>query len=249
MKATKNELIRITNLKKSYITEAGEIPVLRGLTMSVERGEVISMMGSSGVGKSTFLHCIGTLDRPTSGEVLYEGRDIFKLNNRGLASFRNKTIGFVFQFHHLLSEFSALENTMMPALISGLTRVVGHDGQKGAGRTGNKDDVRDRAAALLKELGLGHRLKHTPGELSGGEQQRVAMARALIMEPLVVLADEPTGNLDTKTGEALIDLIHEINARKSTTFVIVTHNMLFAHKGHKIYYMVDGTIADTEIRR
>ncbi|MBV6341112.1 ABC transporter ATP-binding protein [Candidatus Magnetobacterium casense] len=233
MKAKTNELIRITNLRKSYVTEAGEIPVLRGLTMSVERGEVISIMGSSGVGKSTFLHCLGTLDRPTSGEVLYEDMDVFKLNNSALASFRNKTIGFVFQFHHLLSEFSALKNVMMPGLIAGLDR----------------DEVKDRATVLLKELGLGHRLRHTPGELSGGEQQRVAMARALITEPLVVLADEPTGNLDTKTGEALIDLIHEINTKKSTTFVIVTHNMLFAHKSNKIYYMVDGTIADTEIRR
>ncbi|MBF0344023.1 MAG: ABC transporter ATP-binding protein [Nitrospirae bacterium] len=233
MQETVNELIRTIDLQKSYVTKAGEIPVLMGLNVTIERGEVISIMGSSGVGKSTFLHCLGALDRPTSGTVLYEGVDIFKLNKRELAAFRNKTIGFVFQFHHLLAEFSALENVMMPGLIGGLGR----------------DEVMDRAVDLLKELGLEKRLKHTPGELSGGEQQRVAVARALIMDPLVVLADEPTGNLDMRTGEALIDLIHEINAKKSTTFVIVTHNTLLAHKGNKIYYMIDGAMAGREIRR
>ncbi|MBF0565300.1 MAG: ABC transporter ATP-binding protein [Nitrospirae bacterium] len=219
-------IIDVKNLRKSFNTKAGGLEVLRGINVAVKSGEVVSIMGASGVGKSTFLHCLGTLDRPTSGEVSIGGKLVFELDDNKLASFRNRSIGFVFQFHHLLPEFTALENTMMPGLIAGVPLA----------------DLQDKARNLLTELGLQGRLTHRPGELSGGEQQRVAVARSLILEPVVVLADEPTGNLDTKTGAHLMDLIMDINAKKGTTFIIVTHNEAFAKKGHKIYYMVDGTL-------
>ncbi|MBF0518030.1 MAG: ABC transporter ATP-binding protein, partial [Nitrospirae bacterium] len=189
-------------------------------------GKTVSIMGASGAGKSTLLHVTGTLERPTSGEVTYNDKSVFELDDKALAAFRNKTIGFVFQFHNLLPEFTALENTIMPGLISGIDR-------KG---------LLERGRAILSELGLKDRLLHRPGELSGGEQQRVAVARALVLEPLVVLADEPTGNLDTKTGEMLIDLLLDINRKKGTTFIIVTHNEQFAKKTDVIYVMVDGTL-------
>ncbi|MEO5360168.1 MAG: ABC transporter ATP-binding protein [Nitrospirota bacterium] len=219
-------MIAITNLRKSFPTEAGPLAVLNGVDMTIEKGKIISIMGASGAGKSTLLHVTGTLDRPTEGEVSYTGKNVFELDDKALAAFRNKTIGFVFQFHNLLPEFTALENTIMPGLIAGL----------------NTDELRERGRTILGELGLKDRLLHRPGELSGGEQQRVAVARALILDPLVVLADEPTGNLDTKTGEMLIDLLLDINHRKGTTFVIVTHNEAFAKKTDITYVMTDGTL-------
>ncbi|KWT79607.1 ABC transporter ATP-binding protein [Candidatus Magnetominusculus xianensis] len=219
-------MIAITNLRKSFPTEAGPLAVLNGVDMTIEKGKIISIMGASGAGKSTLLHVTGTLDRPTEGEVSYTGKNVFELDDKALAAFRNKTIGFVFQFHNLLPEFTALENTIMPGLIAGL----------------NTDELRERGRTILGELGLKDRLLHRPGELSGGEQQRVAVARALILDPLVVLADEPTGNLDTKTGEMLIDLLLDINHRKGTTFVIVTHNEAFAKKTDITYVMADGTL-------
>ncbi|MCG6551741.1 MAG: ABC transporter ATP-binding protein [Candidatus Magnetominusculus sp. LBB02] len=219
-------MIEITNLTKSFPTEAGTLTVLNNVNMSIEKGKIISIMGASGAGKSTLLHVTGTLERPTSGEVSYNGSNVFQLDDSGLAAFRNKTIGFVFQFHNLLPEFTAIENATMPGLIAGMDR----------------DALRRRGEAILSELGLKDRLLHRPGELSGGEQQRVAVARALILDPLVVLADEPTGNLDTKTGEMLIDLLLDINRRKGTTFIIVTHNEAFAKKTDIIYMMVDGTL-------
>lgn len=222
-------MIQTINLKKSFITPAGEIEVLRGIDLSIAPGEMVAVVGASGVGKSTFLHIMGTLDRPTSGKVLYEGADIFSLGEAALTAFRNSTVGFVFQFHHLLPEFSALENVMMPILISGR---MSHDGAGGI------------AAGLLDELGLKARKNHRPGELSGGEQQRVAVARALALSPKVVLADEPTGNLDTKTGEELFKLLMRLNAERGITFVIVTHNESLSNRCHKVLKMVDGKIKD-----
>lgn len=218
--------IKINNLNKSFLTPGRELHVLKGITLDLYRGEMAAIMGPSGVGKSTLLHILGTIDRPTSGNIFYDGKDIFTLKNDALSDFRNKTIGFVFQFHHLLPELNAVENTMMPALISGI----------------NQREAYKRAEAILGELGLSNRLLHKPGELSGGEQQRVAVARALMLEPAVVLADEPTGNLDTQTGEELFRLLMELNDKKGITFIIVTHNEHLASKCKRIIRMLDGRI-------
>lgn len=182
-------------------------------------------MGPSGVGKSTLLHILGTLDRPTSGTVLYEGSDVFKLRHDALAGFRSKSIGFIFQFHHLLPEFNTIENVVMPALIAGVSF----------------NEAEKKAAHLLTEVGLSERLYHRPGELSGGEQQRVAVARALMLDPKVVLADEPTGNLDTQTGDDLFSLMRGLNA-KGITFIIVTHNETLASQCGRIIRMKDGML-------
>lgn len=228
-------LIETSQLRKSFITKAGELQVLKGIDLSIQEGEMVSIVGASGVGKSTLLHILGALDRPTSGNVLYNGADIFSHNEDSLASFRNKTIGFVFQFHHLLPEFTALENVMMPGLIS-----------KGARRQGVKGssyrEIIEKAEKLLAEMSLSERKGHRPGELSGGEQQRVAVARALILEPKVVLADEPTGNLDTAMGEDLFNLLINLNKEKGITFIIVTHNESLSKRCHRILRMVDGRI-------
>jgi len=183
-------------------------------------------VGASGAGKSTLLHIIGTLDRPTKGTVEFDGQDLFKLSEVEQAEFRNRRIGFVFQFHHLLPEFTALENACMPALV----------------QRRDPSTVETEAAALLAEVGLGERLHHKPGELSGGEQQRVAVARALMQKPDVVLADEPTGNLDSHTGEALFALMRELNKVRGTTFIIVTHNDKLSAQSDRIVYMQDGMI-------
>ncbi|MFZ3065829.1 MAG: ABC transporter ATP-binding protein [Nitrospirota bacterium] len=220
-------LVKIENLQRSFKIDSVTIEVLKGIDLEIEKGEILAVIGASGVGKSTLLHILGTLERPTSGKVYFNEKDIFKLNNDELARFRNKTIGFVFQFHHLLSEFTALENTMMPALISGLSQ----------------NDAEKKAKVLLEEVGIGKRLHHKPGKLSGGEQQRIAIARALVLSPELVLADEPTGNLDTHTGEEIHRLLKEINKTKETTFVLVTHNEKLASKADRIIKMVDGRIA------
>ena len=222
-----NTHIKIEGLHKSFIIDSTTLQVVKGIDMEIKKGEMIAIIGASGVGKSTLLHIIGTLDRPTEGKVLFDGNDIFKLDSEELARFRNKKIGFVFQFHHLLPEFTALENTMMPALIN---------------RT-DKAEAEDIAKKLLKEVGLGERLNHKPGKLSGGEQQRVAIARALVLSPELVLADEPTGNLDTHTGEEIHSLLREINKTKGTTFILVTHNEKLASRADRIVKMVDGRIA------
>ena len=198
--------------------------VLKGVDLTFSQGDKAAIVGASGVGKTTFLHVLGTLDRPTSGKVLYEGKDVYTLNEKGLAHFRNREIGFVFQFHHLLPEFSALENTMMPCLIQGIPK---------------KESV-SRAEAILTLVGLKERLSHKPGELSGGEQQRVAVARALVLEPKVLLADEPTGNLDGKTGESVFDLLRELNRIKGVTLIVVTHNLRLAEKLSRQVQLVDG---------
>ena len=222
-----NTHIKIEGLHKSFIIDSTTLQVVKGIDMEIKKGEMSAIIGASGVGKSTLLHIIGTLDRPTEGKVLFDGNDIFKLDSEELARFRNKKIGFVFQFHHLLPEFTALENTMMPALIN---------------RT-DKAEAEDIAKKLLKEVGLGERLNHKPGKLSGGEQQRVAVARALVLSPELVLADEPTGNLDTHTGEEIHSLLREINKTKGTTFILVTHNEKLASRADRIVKMVDGRIA------
>ncbi len=198
----------IQGLHKSFDFEGRRISVLRGIDLQVEPGEMVAVVGASGAGKSTFLHVLGTLDAPTSGSIIIDGQETVRLGSRPLAAFRNRTIGFVFQFHHLLPEFTAIENTAMPALISGMSR----------------QQAEQLAGELLTRVGLTHRLRHRPGELSGGEQQRVALARALVMEPRLLLADEPTGNLDDNTGAAIHDLLLELNRERGMTLLVVTHN-------------------------
>jgi lipoprotein-releasing system ATP-binding protein len=218
------ELIQVQQLFKSYGNGTKRVEVLKGVDLTFSQGEKAAIVGASGVGKTTLLHVLGTLDRPTAGKVLYEGKDIFNLNEKDLALFRNREIGFVFQFHHLLPEFNALENTMMPCLIQGLP----------------KKEAASRAEAILTLVGLKERLSHKPGELSGGEQQRVAVARALVLEPKVLLADEPTGNLDTKTGDSVFDLLQELNQIKRVTLIVVTHNLTLAKKMTHQIQLVDG---------
>jgi lipoprotein-releasing system ATP-binding protein len=231
-------VIRTENLKKSFTTDAGEIHVLRGIDLVTGEGEMVGIVGASGVGKSTLLHILGALDKPTSGNVFYDDTDIFSLSRNSLASFRNKKIGFVFQFHHLLPEFSAIENVMMPGLIN----------RSQKSEAGNQPEyIYRKAESLLGEMGLAGRKSHRPGELSGGEQQRVAVARALILEPKVVLADEPTGNLDTTTGEELFNIFIDLNKQKGITFIIVTHNELLSRRCHRVLKMVDGRLTDEPV--
>jgi lipoprotein-releasing system ATP-binding protein len=218
------ELIQVQQLLKSYGNGTKRVEVLKGVDLNFSRGERAAIVGASGVGKTTLLHVLGTLDRPTGGKVFYEGKDIYALNEKELALFRNREIGFVFQFHHLLPEFSALENTMMPCLIQGIP----------------KKESAARAESILTLVSLKERLSHKPGELSGGEQQRVAVARALVLEPKVLLADEPTGNLDTKTGESVFDLLQELNQIKGVTLIVVTHNLKLAEKLSRQIQLIDG---------
>jgi lipoprotein-releasing system ATP-binding protein len=219
-------LIKIVDLYKTFTMGEHDLTVLKGINLEIRRGELVAIMGASGAGKSTLLHIIGMLDRPTRGTVSFEGQDLFQLSEAAQAEFRNKRIGFVFQFHHLLPEFTALENACMPALIQRRSPA----------------DVEVDAVAMLNEVGLGGRLHHKPGELSGGEQQRVAVARALMQRPDLVLADEPTGNLDTHTGEALFGLMRDLNKSRGITFVIVTHNEKLSAQSDRIVYMQDGQI-------
>jgi lipoprotein-releasing system ATP-binding protein len=217
-------MIEAIHIHKSFRTEAGELNILRDISLSITEGEMLGIVGVSGAGKSTLLHILGALDKPSSGKVLFQGRDIFSLDDRLLAEFRNSSIGFVFQFHHLLPEFNSLENVMLPGLMS--NRPF--------------EETEKRAKQLLDELGLSKRARHRPGELSGGEQQRVAVARALLQNPKIVLADEPTGNLDTATGNALFELFIEQNKKKRTTFVIVTHNKALSGHCDRVLEMADG---------
>ena len=223
-------LVSVRGLTKDFRMGAASVNVLRGIDLDISRGEMLSVVGASGVGKSTLLHILGGLDRPTSGSVGYEGRDIYGLDEAALARFRNTRVGFVFQFHHLLPEFTAFENVLMPAMINGADRAA-------AGK---------RALALLDEVGLSGRVAHRPGELSGGEQQRVAIARALMVEPAIVLADEPTGNLDTQTAESVHELMRSLNREKGLTLVVVTHNEKLASRSDRIIRMVDGLIVGEE---
>jgi lipoprotein-releasing system ATP-binding protein len=229
-------LIETQNLQKSFITKAGELQVLKGIDLSISEREMVSIVGASGVGKSTLLYILGALDKPTIGKVFFQGIDISSLNEDSLATFRNTTVGFVFQFHHLLPEFTALENVMMPGLI-----LRSQKSPAKGGRSQYKE-IHKKAEGLLDEMGLLERKEHRPGELSGGEQQRVAVARALILEPKVILADEPTGNLDTETGEELFNLLIHLNKEKGITFIIVTHNESLSKRCHRTLRMVDGRI-------
>ncbi len=221
-----SNLLQVRDVYKSFGTGAAKVEVLKGINLLVETGETIALVGASGAGKSTLLHLLGTLDRPTSGRVLFKDDDVFQMGDRALAQFRNRTIGFVFQFHHLLPEFSALENAMMPMLISGM----------------NREEAGGIASGLLADVGLAHRLTHKPGELSGGEQQRVAIARALVMSPQLLLADEPTGNLDLKTSDEVHDILAGIHREKGITLIIVTHNERLAARMGKTVRLVDGKI-------
>ncbi|MCB9607614.1 MAG: ABC transporter ATP-binding protein [Polyangiaceae bacterium] len=202
------------------------LDVLKGIDLTIEAGQILSIVGQSGAGKSTLLHCIGTLDLPTSGSIRLGGEELTTMSPGRLAAVRNQKIGFVFQFHHLLPEFNALENVMMPGLIQNRSRK----------------EMEKRAVALLDEVGLRERADHRPGELSGGEQQRVAVARALVLEPALLLADEPTGNLDTSTGSAIHDLFFSINQQHNTTVVVVTHNPAFAESMPRVVRMRDGKV-------
>ncbi len=222
-------LIEIQNLTKIYNHQGKRIEVLKGLGLQVDAGEMCSIVGASGAGKSTFLHVIGTLDAPTSGTIHINGSDVTGLSEKALTEFRNRTIGFVFQFHHLLPEFTALENTMMPGLI----------------RKMNRGKLTDQAVGILEEVGLGHRLTHKPGELSGGEQQRVALARALVLKPPLLLADEPTGNLDGHTSDAIHDLFFQINEHYNTTMLLVTHNPSLAKRMRRTLILEDGVVKET----
>lgn len=223
-------LVSVQNVTKTFEHEGQSLEVLKGIDLDIEAGEMLAIVGASGAGKSTLLHLIGTLDLPTRGTIRYEGRDVTQLGASDLAEFRNLSIGFVFQFHHLLPEFTAVENVMMPGLIRGSRRLEA------------------RARELLDEVGLSHRLTHRPGELSGGEQQRVALARALLMEPKLVLADEPTGNLDSGSSESVHRLFFELNRRHGTTFLIVTHSRDFSAMMPREVVMRDGRI-DADQRR
>ncbi len=207
-------LIEIDGLCKSFETGDGSIDVLDGLSLTIEGGDRIAIVGQSGVGKSTLLHVLGTLDRPTAGSVRFRGEDVFSKSSPELARLRNEFVGFVFQFHHLLPEFSALENVMMPGLLQ---------------RRGFPE-MRERAAEMLGEVRLDHRMQHKVGQLSGGERQRVAVARALVLEPPLVLADEPTGNLDPGTGDQIAELLLEVNRNHGTTLVVVTHSARMAEQ-------------------
>ncbi len=225
-------LVEVRGVNKQFFHEGRELPILRDIDLTIERGEMLSIVGASGAGKSTLLHLLGTLDLPSSGQIFFGGRDVTAYSSAQLAAFRNETIGFVFQFHHLLPEFTALENVLMPGMIGGHARKR----------------LEPAARALLHEVGLSHRLGHRPGELSGGEQQRVALARALVMNPQLVLADEPTGNLDSATSEAIHDLFFRLNQGHGTTFLIVTHSGDLAARMPRVVHMRDGRIERDERR-
>jgi len=221
-----SSLLEVRGLCKSYRMGTDTVQVLKSVNLAINHGTTTALVGASGAGKSTLLHILGALDRPSSGSVIYKGQELFSQSDRDLADFRSKNIGFVFQFHHLLSDFTALENVMLPALIARKEH-------------GQADQL---ARTLLDQVGLGHRIQHRPGELSGGEQQRVAIARALVMEPELLLADEPTGNLDAKTSEAIYELLMHVQKQTGISMVIVTHNERIAAGMERVVRMLDGLI-------
>ena len=219
-------LVEVKGLWKRFQTGERTIEVLRGIDFTLEAGDRVAIVGQSGIGKSTFLHVLGGLDKPTAGSVQFRGEDLFAKDSDELASFRNQSLGFVFQFHHLLPEFSAVENVMMPGLLRGLGFA----------------EMRERAAKVLREVELAERLDHRVGKLSGGERQRVALARALVLEPTLVLADEPTGNLDPETGARIGELLLEMNRTRGTALVVVTHNERLAARLGRTLTMEAGTL-------
>ncbi|MEK7285826.1 MAG: ABC transporter ATP-binding protein [Nitrospirota bacterium] len=225
-------MIEVVDLYKSFPMAGKQIDVLKGISLQFNKGDIVAIVGASGAGKSTFLHLLGALDSPTSGKILFEGTDIGAQDDSARARFRNEKVGFVFQFHHLLPEFTALENVMMPGWIQS-----GYSGSRW-----DRKAIETDARNLLTRVGLSERLSHRPGELSGGEQQRVALARALLLRPAVILADEPTGNLDTDTGNKMFDLIKELNEQNGTAFIIVTHNERLSMAANHIVKMIDGCL-------
>ena len=226
-KEVSTQVIVTRGLEKSYVMGGGEVMALSGVDLEVAHGEMVAIMGVSGAGKTTLLHLLGALDRPTKGEVILEGKSLSDRSEAELARLRNQHVGFVFQFHHLLPEFSGLENVMIPGLLRGA----------------RKKEAEEQAKELLDRMGLADRWNHRPGELSGGEQQRVAIARALINNPSIVLADEPTGNLDSSTAETIFELLREINERNGQTILVATHNSSMAEKMDRVIAVVDGKIA------
>ncbi len=220
--------IKVQDLWKVFYTVGGKVEALRGIDLDVKNSEVLGIIGVSGSGKSTLLHIVGTLDRPTYGEVYYDEKNVFFQKDGNISFFRNREIGFIFQFHYLLPEFTALENVMMPCLINGLS----------------VDQAKEMAINVLNRVGLKDRLDHRPGELSGGEQQRVAIARAVVLSPKVILADEPTGNLDLYTGASILDLFLKLNGEYGMTSIIVTHNLEMAKRLDRRIILSNGRIVD-----
>lgn len=220
-------LIEVSGLGKQFTTPGGTIEVLRDINLKICAGERVAVVGTSGAGKTTLMHILGGLDRPTSGDVKFEGDSLFALRGAELDAFRNRTVGFVFQFHQLLPEFSAMENVAMPLLIGGIKR----------------SEASRKATEILEEVGLGHRLTHKPGALSGGEQQRVAIARALIREPRLLLADEPTGNLDSRISDEIMQLLNRMHQTRGLTMIIVTHNIALAKSLDRTLRIEDGILA------
>ena len=222
------EILRAERVVKVYKTESDEVVALKGINLSLKQGEFSLLMGASGSGKSTLLHILGTLDRPTEGKVLYRGKDVFQLNDKELALFRNRKVGFVFQFHYLINELTVVENVMVPLLVGGVS----------------EREARKRAEKVLKSVGLEHRLSHRPFEISGGEKQRTAIARALVTEPEIVLADEPTGNLDSESSRSVISTMKQLNRETGTTFLIATHNSELESYADNVYFIKDGLIVN-----
>jgi len=227
----KDAVLEAKGVFRSFQTGSVILDVLKGVDLEIYQGEIVALIGPSGSGKSTLLHILGALDRPDKGSINLDSVEVFSLNDKELAHLRNRTVGFVFQFHHLMPEFSALENVMMPKLIAG-------EGIK---------SIENKAMELLDEVGLKNRRDHKPGELSGGEQQRVAVARALINDPRIVIADEPSGNLDRSTAESLHNLILELNRNRNQTFVLATHNLELAQRANRIFKLKDGQLEQIKL--
>lgn len=227
---TNPALVEIRDLARAFETGGGSVDVLKGLDLDIAEGDRIAIVGQSGVGKSTLLHILGTLDHPTSGAVRFRGEDVFDRSRESLADLRGQFLGFVFQFHHLLPEFTAVENVMMPGLIRGLS----------------PEEMHSRAEMMLSDVGLSHRVDHAVGKLSGGERQRVAVARALVMNPPLVLADEPTGNLDPATGDQVAELLFEMNRTRGTTLVVVTHSKRMADQLGRVLVLNGGKLQEGE---
>ena len=228
--ASAGPLVEIRGLVRRFETGGGVVEVLKGIDFDIEEGDRIAIVGQSGVGKSTLLHILGTLDHPTEGRLLFRGEDVFTRSREALSQLRNRFLGFVFQFHHPLPESSAIEYVMMPGLIQGLA----------------KDEMRARGERMLRDVGLGHRIEHAVGKLSGGERQRVAVARALVLDPPLVLADEPTGNLDPATGDQVAELLFEMNRTRGTTLVVVTHSKRMADRLGRVLVLTGGKLLETE---